>query len=87
MRFLMILLFPIAANAAKPTVALKDGGGKEKVTMHCQTCHSLDYIEMNAGFLGEKGWTAELKKMIEVYGAPVPDADVAVLVKYLSTNY
>lgn len=67
--------------------SLREGAGKSVAMVYCQVCHSLDYIDMNAGILNEKGWETEVNKMIIDYGAPVPPADVAVLVKYLSTNY
>ena len=32
-------------------------------------------------------WTAEVTKMIKVYGAPIDDADVGKIVDYLTANY
>ena len=32
-------------------------------------------------------WTAEVTKMIKVYGAPIEDADVGKIVDYLAANY
>ena len=37
--------------------------------------------------MGEKFWHDEVTKMVKVYGAPVPDADVAVIIDYLTSNY
>ena len=54
---------------------LKDGPGKDKA-MQCVACHSLDYIPMNSRFLDKAGWTASVNKMINVFGAPIPKADV-----------
>jgi hypothetical protein len=87
MRMLLIFLLPLIAGAVKAPVELKEGPGKDKVLMNCQTCHSLEYVEMNAHFLGEKGWAAEITKMISAYGAPIAKEDVPILLKYLSTNY
>ena len=84
---LFALFFPLVLQAGSSTLSLKEGVGQEKVLMHCQTCHSLDYIEMNANFLGEKGWTKEVNKMINAFGAKIPSEDVSILVRYLSINY
>lgn len=82
---LVLLALPVWAE--ERTQPLKDGPGKEVVTAHCMTCHSLDYIPMNAPFLDRKGWEAIVTKMIKVMGAPVPPADVPALLDYLSTYY
>lgn len=74
-------------TATSSATLLKNGPGQDKVLTHCQMCHSLDYIEMNAHFLGEAGWNAEITKMINAFGAPIPPEDIQVLLKYLSTNY
>ena len=42
---------------------------------------------MNSPFLNAAGWEAEVTKMIKAYGAPVKDADAAVIVDYLKKNY
>ena len=42
---------------------------------------------MNSPFLNAAGWEAEVTKMIKAYGAPVNDADAAVIVDYLKKNY
>jgi hypothetical protein len=76
-----------AAFAAEAPVILKNGKGKETVENICSGCHSLDYIRINSPFLSRQTWTAEVDKMIKVYGAPVSDADAAVIVDYLSVNY
>jgi len=81
------ILTVLISTATATPVYLKDGVGKDLVYKNCQICHSLEYVQMNAKFLGEKGWAAEVQKMIGVYGAPVPAADVPALIKYLSINY
>ena len=40
--------------------------------MQCIACHSVDYIPMNSRFLDKAGWTADVNKMINVFGAPIP---------------
>lgn len=74
------------ASAQESKVQLKDGPGKDKASQ-CAVCHSLDYIEMNSRFLDKTGWTAEVNKMINVFGAPIPKEDVDTIASYLADNY
>ena len=88
----MLVAIVVAASAAVPaaaeeTVALKKAPGLEQVEANCQACHSLAYIPMNSPFLGEKGWDAEVNKMIKVMGAPIGDADAKAIKDYLAKNY
>jgi len=85
---LAALLFAAAVGAVaqEDKIVLKDGPGKDKA-MQCIACHSMDYIPMNSRFLNKAGWTAEVNKMIKVFGAPIPESDVAAIVAYLTQNY
>ena len=74
------------AMAQEDKVVLKDAPGKDK-TMQCIACHSVDYIPMNSRFLNKAGWTAEVNKMINVFGAPIPKTDVEAIATYLTENY
>jgi sulfite dehydrogenase (cytochrome) subunit B len=71
----------------EPAIKLKDGQGLDRVEANCAACHSLDYIQMNSPFPNAAVWEAEVTKMIKAYGAPVSDADAAVIVDYLKKNY
>ena len=71
----------------EPAIKLKEGPGLDRLEANCAACHSLDYIQMNSPFLNTAGWEAEVTKMIKAYGAPVKDADAAVIVDYLKKNY
>jgi mono/diheme cytochrome c family protein len=75
------------AHAGEDSFQLKDGPGKEAVQNNCIGCHSLDYPAMNAPFLDQKGWDAEVNKMIKAYGAPVNEADIPQIIAYLTQNY
>ncbi len=78
----------IAAPAvAEQAITLKNAPGVEQVESNCQACHSLAYIPMNSPFLGEKGWDAEVNKMIHALGAPIDDADAKAIKAYLAKNY
>ena len=68
-------------------VQLKPGPGLEVVQRNCVVCHSLDYIQMNSVFLSASGWTAEVTKMRNLFGAPVNDADAATIAAYLAATY
>ena len=92
MRVLPIIVLTLgaaapAAIAAERAIALKAGTGKETVEALCAGCHSLDYIPLNSPFLDKQGWTAEVTKMINAYGAPIAQADAAKVIDYLAANY
>jgi hypothetical protein len=86
------VLFPatLAAPALaqeEPAIKLKAAPGLDRVEANCAACHSLDYIQMNSPFPNGALWEAEVTKMMKVFGAPVGDADVPVIVDYLKKNY
>ncbi len=91
MRFALALLAAIVLTvptaAEEKPVALKKAPGLEKVEANCAACHSLDYIQMNSPFLSPATWDAEVTKMIKAFGAPISDADAAVIADYLKKNY
>ena len=84
-----ILLLSIVTTAAADETALKIKDGPEAVAVraHCSICHSIDYIQMNSPFMKKAGWDAEVRKMVKVMGAPVPEEEVARIVDYLVRNY
>ena len=85
--FAFALLIAAPALAQEPTIDLKKAPGLDKVATNCAVCHSLDYIQMNSPFPNAALWDAEVTKMIKVYGAPISDADAAVIANYLKQNY
>jgi len=48
----------------------------------CLTCHSTRYVTMQPPF-SRAVWEKEVKKMIDAYGATIPDADQREIVDYL----
>ena len=84
---LLILLILAPAVAEEKTVELKTAPGVDKVVTQCGSCHSLDYVEMNSGFLSAAQWDAEVTKMIRVMGAPINEADAKEIAEYLKKNY
>lgn len=83
----MALLMTHLVSAQESTIQLKPGVGQEKITSYCSGCHSLDYIQMNSPFPNRKLWEAEVNKMINAFGAPIPKEDVATIVDYLTAEY
>jgi len=75
------------ALAAEMPVALKDAPGRTTVENLCSGCHSLDYIRTNSPFMNGPTWTAEVNKMINAFGAPIPQNDAATIIEYLTANY
>lgn len=84
----LALLVPLAgAPAAERPVTLQPGAGRELVQSSCASCHSLDYVLINAPFLSPAQWQASVAKMRTVFGAPIGDDEAAVIVAYLASAY
>ena len=89
-RFGSALLFSlVAASACAGELPVKLAGGDAAalVQLRCSTCHSLDYIVMNSPFLQRAGWDAEVRKMLKVMGAPIPENELMPIVDYLTQYY
>jgi hypothetical protein len=86
---LAVIFLTIAAGVAaqeKP-VPLKDAPGRPMTENLCSGCHSLDYVRINAPFMNRQTWTAEVNKMIQAFGAPIPMNDANTIIDYLAVNY
>lgn len=68
------------------TPELSPGNGKDVVQTYCRFCHSVTYITMQPP-LPTATWKAEVLKMINVYGAPIPEDIASQIVEYLQSNY
>lgn len=68
------------------TPDLAPGNGKDIVQIYCRFCHSTVYITMQPP-LPSATWNAEVLKMINVYGAPIPEDTAKQIVEYLQSNY
>ena len=76
------------ASAQEKSIELAIGPGQEIVEIYCgNSCHSFDYITMNSPMLDDKGWTSEVNKMIEAFGAPIKPDETRIIVDYLVKNY
>ena len=61
--------------------------GYAKTEALCATCHSRDYIATQPPHKGKDFWTAEITKMVNVYGAPIPETERAAIAEYLAATY
>ena len=61
---------------------IQPGPNVEIYSKDCLLCHTARYISMQPRF-PKSVWQSEVKKMVDAYGAPIPDADQALIVEYL----
>lgn len=88
-----------AASAGLPakTISLPAEGGAPltpsalpgyaKATTDCVQCHSAEYMHMQPATAPRVYWESMVKRMRDVFKAPVPEADIPALVDYLSKTY
>ena len=76
-----------SAVAGEETLRLTDAPGHDMVASRCVTCHSLDYVTMNAPVLDRPGWEKTIRKMIDRFGAPISDEEARQILDYLASNY
>lgn len=68
------------------TPELAQGKGRENVNIYCRFCHSVTYITMQPS-LSPSTWKSEVDKMIDAYGAPIPDDAAKQITMYLQSHY
>jgi sulfite dehydrogenase (cytochrome) subunit B len=76
----------IKLPADNPSSELKQASGVDTVRRNCVICHSTDYI-VRQPRLDAMRWQAEVRKMIDVFGAPISEPDAKVIADYLANNY
>lgn len=84
---LVLAAAPVMAIADDAPAPLRPGTGRETVEGLCAGCHTLNYIRMNAPFLSEAQWKAEVAKMRQVFGAPIEDDEAGEILAYLAAEY
>ncbi|MBI5775181.1 MAG: cytochrome c [Verrucomicrobia bacterium] len=77
---------PLTLPLPPETVQFKPGKGAEIAGAQCVLCHSADYVSIQPA-LPRAFWQANVQKMREKYGAPLPEPLVAPLVDYLTKTY
>jgi mono/diheme cytochrome c family protein len=55
------------------------------INNNCLACHSADMV-LDQPALPRATWQAEVRKMINVYKAPIDESDVAEIVDYLAKS-
>ena len=73
--------------AGEDGIRLVEGEGHDLTATSCATCHSLDYIPMNAPVMNRASWEKSVHKMIDKFGAPIRPEDIDQIVAYLSEHY
>jgi hypothetical protein len=73
--------------AGEESIKLIDAPGRDLTATSCVTCHSLDYIPMNAPLMSRASWEKTVHKMIDKFGAPIKPEDVDQILAYLTAHY
>jgi hypothetical protein len=93
---LMVAVLAPISGRTEPLITLKSvtvdlpdsgrmfpGPGSDAINNNCLACHSAGMV-LNQPVLPKSEWQAEVAKMINVYKAPVAEADVPAIVDYLA---
>jgi cytochrome c551/c552 len=88
---LIVTALPLRAEVVSitlppETATYKEASGVTALNAQCLTCHSAEYVMMQPP-LSLKVWTAEVTKMQQKYGAPLPTNQIAPIAYYLAVNY
>jgi cytochrome c551/c552 len=91
---LMLAAFTVATAKAElvkiqlpvETAVYKAGPGAQLANGQCLTCHSADYAAMQPP-KPRDFWKAEVDKMREKYGAPIPSDQMEELTAYFAMHY
>ena len=61
--------------------------GYALVNASCLTCHSVEYTKYQPPASPRPYWKATATKMQKIFGAPIPDAQLELIVDYLVKTY
>ena len=76
-------LKPVKIDLPDSDKMFPDGPAADAINNNCLACHSADMV-LNQPALPRATWESEVHKMINVYKAPIDDADAAAIVDYLA---
>jgi hypothetical protein len=72
----------VKVNLPESDRQFPDGAAADAINNNCRACHSASMV-LNQPALSRDAWEAEVKKMINVYKAPIEQADAELIVDYL----
>lgn len=75
-------LVPLSIDYPTSDRAFPPGPGVDTMEGNCGACHSVGMI-LNQPSLSHATWEAEVRKMINIYKAPVSEEDAKTIVAYL----
>jgi mono/diheme cytochrome c family protein len=61
--------------------------GYAKAQASCVVCHSAEYMQYQPPTAPQGYWDAMVKRMKQVFHAPIDDADMPAIVDYLAKTY
>lgn len=61
--------------------------GYAKAQAACVACHSAEYMQYQPPTAARPYWDAMVKRMKQVFNAPIDDADMPAIVDYLAKTY
>ena len=61
--------------------------GYAKAQANCVSCHSAEYMQYQPPSAARPYWDAMVKRMKQVFKAPIDDADMPAIVDYLARTY
>lgn len=61
--------------------------GYTKAQAVCVACHSAEYMQYQPPTAARPYWEAMVKRMKQVFNAPIDDADMPAIVDYLAKTY
>jgi len=61
--------------------------GYQATLQNCSSCHSAHYAEYQPPNSGRAYWQATVVKMQKAFKAPISDADIPLIVDYLTATY
>ncbi len=79
----LVAAAPYALPPERETT-LPAGPGAELVQAQCAACHSLDLVTTQPPAMGEAFWRKTVGKMVETYGADIPEDQQAAIIAYLA---
>jgi mono/diheme cytochrome c family protein len=94
--FAALLLVAASAGAATKTMTLPADGvqlkpsalpGYAKAQAQCAACHSAEYMLYQPASAPRAYWENMVRRMQQVFKAPINDADIPDLVDYLVKTY